>query len=71
MIDSLHLMDLTAFVAVVGGVIILILLGHATAELLTAASAASTGMYSLWARHPRLERDSNRNRPSQSDTATA
>jgi hypothetical protein len=62
--DPLHPHDLEAFIAVLGGVIILILVGHAGPELLTAAAAATTGIYSLWSRRPRPPHDpDHRNRP--------
>jgi len=41
-----------AFVAVLVVVVILILVDHATAELLTAVAAAFGGIYSLWTRRP-------------------
>lgn len=47
-----HFPDLVAFIAVLVGIVILILVGHANAELLTAAAASGTGVYSLWARRP-------------------
>jgi len=40
-------------VAVLVVVVILILVDHATAELLTAVAAAFRGIYSLWTRRPR------------------
>jgi len=47
-----HLPDLAAFIAVLVGILIMILVGHASAEMLTAASASASGVYSLWARRP-------------------
>lgn len=47
-----HFPDLVAFIAVLAGMVILILVGHASAELLTAVAASGSGVYSLWARRP-------------------